>query len=366
MNENPFTPAFGEEPLVMAGRHHVIGDISRALESANRRPELTTLFSGARGTGKTTLLASVAAQAERSGWVTVNVTCLAGMLDDIEIGLQRSAAHLVDVASTVNVSSVGVPQMIEVKFDRQEPAATNWRWRMADLLDQLGEAGIGVLITVDEIDPTLDEMITLAAVYQHFIREGRKVALMMAGLPHSVSALLSDKTVSFLRRARQVELGSIPDYEIEAAFAKTVREGGRDIASADLAKAVAAIEGFPFLMQLVGYRAWDENPGDAMVSASDVEAGIRLARAEMETSILDATFRELSEGDIKFIEAMLEDEGSSSISVIEKRLGWSASQTGQYATRLAKAGVIGRTSRGVVAFELPFFREFMEEKRRFA
>ena len=51
-----------------------------------------------------------------------------------------------------------------------------------------------MLFTVDEVDPTLDEMVQLAAFYQHFVREGRKVALLMAGLPHNISSLLNNKT----------------------------------------------------------------------------------------------------------------------------------------------------------------------------
>ena len=60
-----------------------------------------------------------------------------------------------------------------------------------------------MLFPVDEVDPTLDEMVQLAAFYQHFVREGRKVALLMAGLPHNISSLLNNKTVSFLRRSNR-------------------------------------------------------------------------------------------------------------------------------------------------------------------
>ena len=52
--------------------------------------------------------------------------------------------------------------------------------------------GVGaVLFSVDEVDPTLDEMVQLAAFYQHFVREGRKVAPLMAGLPHNISSFCS-------------------------------------------------------------------------------------------------------------------------------------------------------------------------------
>jgi hypothetical protein len=43
-------------------------------------------------------------------------------------------------------------------------------------------------------------------VFQHFVWERREVALLLAGLPQQVSALLRDKQVSFLRRAFQHRL----------------------------------------------------------------------------------------------------------------------------------------------------------------
>lgn len=50
--ENPFTPSFGEVPEHLAGRRDVARCFKRVFESSRCRPELTTLFSGARGTGK--------------------------------------------------------------------------------------------------------------------------------------------------------------------------------------------------------------------------------------------------------------------------------------------------------------------------
>ncbi len=91
--ENPFTPSFGEIPARLAGRDQILYDVTRALESERRRPDLTTIFSGARGTGKTALLALIAEEAERRGWVAVSTTALPGMLEDIEIRARRKAAQ---------------------------------------------------------------------------------------------------------------------------------------------------------------------------------------------------------------------------------------------------------------------------------
>ena len=360
-DSNPFTPSFGEIPAHMAGRRQIIADITRALESSRRRLELTSLFSGARGTGKTALLSLLASEAQARGWVVASTTAVPGMLDDIELAALSSARHLIDRQPTTRLSSIAIPQIIEVGLQQTSPVETNWRFRMNTLLDQLDQSGTGLLITVDEVDVELPEMVQLAAVYQHFIRENRKVALFMAGLPHNVSALLNNKSVSFLRRASLIDLGRIDDDEIEAALETTVREAGRSIKEADIQHAAAAIQGFPFLMQLVGYRMWDANPESPFISASDVDYGIRLARKEMTRRILEATYRDLSEGDVRFLNAMLEDDDTSRMADIAERMGVSASLASQYRRRLIDAGVIGSRTRGVVGFDMPFFREYLKE-----
>lgn len=359
--ENPFTPSFGEIPAHLAGRADIVSGFTRALESSRRRPELTTLLSGARGTGKTTLLSVLASKATELGWITVDTTALPGMLEDIELEVSKRAAHLLEPESGISVSKIGIPQLLDISLEEKATSVSNWRFRMESLLDQLACVDAGLLITVDEVDPSLDEMIRLAAVYQHFVREGRKVALLMAGLPHSISTLLNDKTVSFLRRAQTEHLGRIPDHEVEAALVKTIAENGRAASSAGIAQATKAIGGFPFLIQLIGYRAWDISPCAESVSTEDFERGIDLARKEMRSRILDATYRELSPEDVRFARAMLEDETASRTADIAARLDRSSAQVAQYRKRLIEAGVIGEVRRGVVAFELPYFREYLEE-----
>ncbi|MFZ2757102.1 MAG: ATP-binding protein [Atopobiaceae bacterium] len=365
IGENPFTPSFGEVPAHVAGRRSVIEAVLRALKSERRRPDLTTLLSGARGTGKTALLSLLARDAEGLGWISASVTAMPGMLEDIELRTMREARHLLPESKGVHVTGVSIPQVAGISFERDEGRQGNWRSRMDDLLDALETTGTGLLITVDEIDVELDELKQLATVYQHFVREGRKVGLLMAGLPNNVSSLVSNKTVSFLRRAQIVYLGRIEDYEIEDAMDRSIREAGRSIGKEDLRRAVRAIDGFPFMMQLVGYRAWEANPDHEEITSADVSLGIEIAGQEMRSRILEATYRELSPEDIRFARAMLDDEGDSRIADIRGRLGKSSSQIAQYRKRLMDAGVIGARSRGFVGFDLPLFREFLEEKPEF-
>ncbi len=359
--ENPFTPSFGEVPAHVAGRRQIIADVSGALSKRSRSPELTSLFSGARGTGKTTLLSVLANKAESSGWISVNVTALPGMLEDVEVSLAERALHLSSNSNLKQITGVQIAGLGGITMSNSSVEKTNWRSRVAKKLDELSETDTGLFLTIDEIDPELPELIELVAIYQHFVREGRKVALMMAGLPGRVLSIQNDKTVSFLRRAQGFTLGRIDDFDVKDALIRTISENGRKADEKGIEQAVAAIAGFPFMLQLVGYRSWNINPINDVISEKDFQEGIAIAKTEMKSRILDATYRELSEGDNKFVHAMLADEDESKASDLAGRLKWSDSQVAQYRRRLIDAGVIGYRGRGRVGFELPYFREFLLE-----
>lgn len=359
--ENPFTPSFGEIPAHVAGRKQIITDVANALTKKSRSPELTSLFSGARGTGKTTLLSVLANKANASGWVSVNVTALPGMLEDIEVSLIERASHLASNSSSKHITGVQISGIGGVSISEKASEKTNWRSRVGKILDELNKTETGLFLTIDEVDPELPELVELVAIYQHFVREGRKVALMMAGLPGKVSSIQSNKTVSFLRRAQGFTLGRINDFDVYDALVKTITENGRQASENGLAEAVSSISGFPFLLQLVGYRSWNINPTSKEISEKDFREGINIAKNEMKCRILDATYREFSEGDEKFVRAMLQDEKETKTSDLVSRLKWSDSQVAQYRKRLINAGVVGYRGRGRVGFELPYFKEFLLE-----
>ena len=226
----------------------------------------------------------------------------------------------------------------------------------------LEEHGLGLMIAVDEIDASEEELIRLASVYQLFVTDNRRVALIMAGLPYNVERAKKDKKISFVRRAQQRQLTRIEDFEVADAIRKTVKKGGREIEEGAVEIAVKAAEGFPFMIQLVGYRMWEESPDTLRISAEDARAGAALAGTELRTYILESTYRELSDGDVVFLEAMLRDEKDSLLKDISKRLGKSSGYVGTYKERLCRAGIIGETDRNRIGFELPGFRDYLKER----
>ena len=219
---NPFTPSFGKTPLVLAGRDRILEDIGDAFESGIGDPNLASIFVGARGAGKTALLTALTQEAGEHGWVSASSSALPGMLDDILEQAYRNAGHLLAPKKGKRITGIEIAQVIGIQWDELQESSASWRTKMSDLIDQLERAEAGLLITVDEVNPSLDEMRTLASVYQHFVREERNVALLMAGLPHKVSALLADENLTFLRRSRKHKLERISDSDVRIAFRQTV------------------------------------------------------------------------------------------------------------------------------------------------
>lgn len=360
---NPFTPEFGSVPLVMAGRQSIRRELFDAFVQGRGNPNLSSILVGPRGSGKTALLTYLGKEASDQGWIAVHAVAMPGMLEDIYEQTLLASADILEKgkAKPPRLTSIGVGPVSASREAAPAPSE-NWRTRMGKLVSMIEGAGYGLLITVDEVVATLDEMITLAAIYQLFVREERRVALVMAGLPHNISALLNDKSVSFLRRAQQHTLGTIPDADVREAFRETAAIGGKEVTDDALEACVRAIGGFPYMLQLVGFRCWQATSPDDVISAREAHRGIRDAQDDFRTHILAPTFRELSQIDLQFVEAMLDDENESRISDIAKRMGVESRYASKYRSRLLAEGVIEQVTRGVVRFALPEFRAFVREE----
>lgn len=359
---NPFTPVVGKVPLHMAGREGVIADVEAALAGTGNDPAIISLLVGPRGIGKTALLSYFADIAESSGWVTARVTCVKGMLDDILIRAQRSAQHLVNTQPSRKIKGAGIANLVSLEQEDSPRKLVNWRSKVDDILSSLADCNIGLLVTIDEVNPSIEEMVTLVAAFQHFLDEGKKVALIMAGLPYGVTSLLSGKSTSFLRRAARYELQALSDYEVEEALVRTMKDGGKTFEPDALEAAVKAIKGFPFMLQLVGYRVWRMAESSSVIDISSVDAAANIARKELEQRIYDAVWFELSEADKSFLQAMTEDSEITRQADLPSRLNKPSGHVSKYKKRMLQQGVIRERSRGLLEFCLPGFKEYFDER----
>jgi hypothetical protein len=206
------------------------------------------------------------------------------------------------------------------------------------------------------------ELRTLVATFQHFVREKRDVALLMAGLPHNISTMLNDSVISFLRRSFQYKLDLVDAAEVRLAIKNTIEMSGRKIEKKALDLATGQTGGFPFLIQLIGYHIWDQSPNRKTISLADAESGIEYAKLDMYAMIMETTVKGLSKTDRNFLLAMAEDENESAMADIAERLGVTLNYAGQYRLRLIEQGVIAPSGKGIVTFALPMLKQFLLDK----
>src|SRR3954453_3966010 len=262
---NPFHASFGVSPPLLVGRESVLEAFVEALEDGPGSSGRASLYTGARGAGKTVMLNAVEDRARQLGWVVVSETASPGFISRMtEQHLPRLLRAFDPEAVQRRMKGLTAPFSIgRVDWDTIERhvVQAGLRNQLEVLTDLLAEHGTGVLITLYEIHQNqLAELREIATTVQHSFREGRELAFAGAGLVASVSDVVNDDVLTFLRRAERHSLGSVPRAEVERGFREPIEAAGRSVGDAALEAMVDGARGYPFLLQLVGAQAWRVHP----------------------------------------------------------------------------------------------------------
>jgi hypothetical protein len=352
---NPFKPSAGSTPPELIGRESSLERIREGVADGPGAPGRISLFSGARGIGKTVMLNEVEDAYLASGWLRVRLTATPSMLAQLDADVRRLIAEQAPGAKRriTGVTAGGVGVDWENAADARP---VDLRSTVEELLDLLAPDR-GLLVTIDEVHGgERNQLREVAALSQHMVRDDRQFALAMAGLPSSVSNLLSDHVLTFLRRADRHDLRALAVDDVEDALRHTVESHGRRLDRGAARTAAEATAGYPFLVQLVGYHSWRAGDG-ARITAKHVDEGIRLARQRLRELVHETALNDLSDVDREFLVAMAVDDGPARVSDLADRLGQSRQYINHYRGRLVAAGVIEAPARGKVDFAIPYLRD---------
>src|SRR3954465_14970806 len=80
---NPFHPGFGVSPPLLVGRDELLEEFEEALEDGPGAAGRATLYTGARGSGKTVMLNAVEDRARTLGWIVISETATPGFVERI-------------------------------------------------------------------------------------------------------------------------------------------------------------------------------------------------------------------------------------------------------------------------------------------
>lgn len=362
--ENPFRPTAGAAPPDLVGRGGVLDEFAYGLQLGSGAPGLLTIFTGARGIGKTVMLGAAEDLALSRGWAVVSETATRGFVGRIGESMRRLALELGDGPTGRRVTGLSLAGFA-VTTQLAPEDQVDWRARGTELLGLLDRRGTGLIITVDEIHAAnRTELSQLAADVQHFIREGLPIGLIFAGLPAAVSDLLNEGVATFLRRADRIDLHGASIAEVERSLAETFASAGLPLGAGLARDAAAGTGGYPFLIQLVGYYLWQEaERAPAGLDGDAVARAVRAARRRNERVVIEAALSTASGRDRDFLLAMAVDQGPSSAADIGARTGMRPNSVGNYRTRLVDAGLIEPAGYGFVDFAIPGLREYLASRQ---
>jgi hypothetical protein len=364
--QNPFHASFGVSPPLLVGRDELLEDFVEALEDGPGSAGRATLYTGARGAGKTVMLNAVEDRARKRGWLIVSETATPGFVSRMtQQHLPRLLRDFDPKALQRRLSGVSAPLNIgALTWNTIEAhvVQAGLRNQLEMLTDPLAENRSGVLITLDEIHHNqIEELRELATVVQHAFRENRELAFAGAGLVASVSDIVNDDVLTFLRRAERHTLGPVARADVQRAFREPIQAAGRSIGEEALEIMVDGARGYPFMLQLVGAQTWRLNPDAAEITVDDATHGVARARLRLGALIHEPALSAASDIGKSFLLAMAQDDGPSKMADIQQRLGVDGNYASQYRLRLIAAELIYPTRRGYVDFALPYLREYLRQ-----
>jgi AAA ATPase domain len=363
---NPFTPTFGSPPPLLAGRDELIEVFAEALDDGPGAAGRATLYTGARGAGKTVLLNEAEDSARQRGWLVVAETATPGFLGRLtDDHLPRLLVEHDPEALKRRLSGFGLPAnlgSLDWETVERHTRTLSFRSKVELLTDLLAANETGLLITLDELHyRQASELRQFGSVVQHAFRERRQLAFAGAALPAAIDELLNDEVLTFMRRADRHHVGVVADDAVREALAQPIATRGKSITSEALDAMVAAAGGYAFFIQLLGDQVWRKVGTASDITLAVAEEGIAAARRRLGQLVHAPALAEASDVDKSFLLAMAQDDGASLVGDIADRLEVNSNYAGQYRLRLIALELIAPAGYGRVEFALPYLRDYLRE-----
>lgn len=362
-SDNPFRPGFGAAPPELAGRRDMLDRYDDAFVPGAWSRGRATILIGHRGIGKTSLLTAMERRAKAAGWAVASVTARPGvvreLVDDRLPRLSRAIDPRARDSSLTSLSLAGVSAARTVT--QRHATAPTLRGRVEDFLALPGVRGL--VFSIDELNPSAGgDLAEVFDVVQHGFRDDLPIALLGAGLYPDVSAMLRQHGVTFLHRAETIDVPPLTFDEARDAIRIPVEQAGRRIDAQTLDLAATVSQGYPYLTQVIGAEAWDNEPDELDITRADVEHAYGLAPGLMGNEVIRPTLSHIPDAPLGYLLAMAEDEGPSRARDLEARLATTSNNVANLRRRLLEDRLIFSAGHGLVDYTLPYQREYLRER----
>ena len=364
MNDEIFSPSFGNKPQKLIGRTEEMNRLRSALASKPGSKERATLIIGQRGLGKTVLLLELYELAHRSGFISAFPTVVnRNMLDRINEKLLQDGKDILSgnkrhlAGGSVGVFGVSFGTQLEDR-DVHKPS---FEYTLGQICREAEKHGKGILILIDEIRANDEELKQLIIAYQELVGRGANITLIMAGFPSAVSETLNNPVLTFLNRASRIRLEPIRIADIGAYYYQCFQGIGLKLDLTAVQRVAKETEGSPYMMQLIGHYLTLYADDTGRIDDLTIELALSVAKTEYMNDICSAALHGTSIKDREFLCAMLKDPLQTRTKDLAERLQVSNSHVQTYKKRLIDAGIIKQIERGLICYDVPMLREYLAE-----
>ena len=338
---NPFSLAFGKEPITYISRFSQTNDIIETFCSDNPTHQVYML-TGVRGSGKTVLLTHISKEIkQKQDWLTVELNTNGNLLNSLAAKIYADPEmYPLFIEAKFNLSAFG----LGMEF-KNSPPITDIETALTRMLERMKEKGKKLLICIDEVTPT-DNIKMFASAFQIFMRADLPVFLLMTGLYDNINNLQNDKTLTFLYRAPKI----VPEPLNLGAIANRYR----DLFEIDNEKSMNMAKltnGYSFAFQVLGFLCWENGIGEL----NDII--IEMYDQYLEEYVYSKIWAELSGKDREVI--MVLADNISLVKDIRDKLQMKPGDFSVYRDRLIKKGIINAPEYGRIGLSLPRFAEFV-------
>lgn len=380
--KNPYAPGAGVRPPQLAGRDGDLDAFRVVVERVGRSlPERSLMIAGLRGVGKTVLLLEFQSLAEQYEWSTAKLEVRVGM--SLRTALGR-AVHLI-------LRSLNRRHRLEHRFERllrvlqsfvvTASPAGDLSFRLdvdpelgradsgddevdlAELLTEVGEAAAsvhtGVAIFIDELqDLPHPELGAIVGAFHEISQQQLPVLIVGAGLPHLPRELSEAKTYAErLFRYRRVD--SLSKAAATEALVVPAQRLGVEFTPPAIDAILDASGGYPYFIQAYGKHIWDVAEGSP-IDLEDVQLGSTEARRELDVGFFGTRLDRATPKEREYLDAMAElGEEPVRTAAVAASLGKPVAHLSVARDQLLKKGLIYSPDRGLVAFTVPRFGEFI-------
>ena len=239
---------------------------------------------------------------------------------------------------------------------------------LADLLGAVGEAAreraTGVLFTIDEIQYLAKDSLAALIVALHRSSQ-EQLPLMVAGaglpsLPALAGEAKSYRRTTLPRSGRSTV--SSPRRPRWRWRPPQEAEGVRWQPEA-LEVVLATTKGYPYFLQEFGKQSWDVAAGPAIITRGDVEAAVPIAKEELDTGFFRVRLDRSTAGERAYLAAMASlGAGPYRSGDVAAAMGRTTLGAGSLRDALIKRGLCHAPRRGVIAFTVPMFDDFVRRR----